>query len=434
MPLPAQVSLTTAVDLSLSHSPKIRMAEADLAKAKASLKEARDAYVPAANAGAGLGESYGYSPQPPTLFTFSAESLAFNRAQPYNIRAGRFGIQAANLSLLDARESVSEDAVLSFLAVQHDQQREQVLQQENEMAARLVAIVQDRFDAGRETAIDLTSAKLTAAQFRLAGLRAQDDTAHERDHLSLLMGLAPNAGLVAEGTFPSLPAVDPPSPALLAPATPAVSAAIANAAAKQQVADGGMHFLYRPQFSFVVQYNRYATFTKSFTELQNLNPNIKIGPDEGAFGVQITLPLFDRGRQARAQEAEADALHAHAEADNAQRLALDGQLQLHHNVEVLRARVDVAQLEQQLAQLQLDALTAQLNVASANPNAPQMSPKDEQNSRIAEREKYLALLDANFQLQQAQVSLLRQSGQLESWLRRAATQVPAPVPAPPPQP
>jgi hypothetical protein len=49
-----------------------------------------------------------------------------------------------------------------------------------------------------------------------------------------------------------------------------------------------------------------------------------------------------------------------------------------------------------------------------------MSPKDEQTSRIAERDKFLSVLDANFQMRQAQINLLRQTGGLDAWLRLAA--------------
>jgi hypothetical protein len=57
-----------------------------------------------------------------------------------------------------------------------------------------------------------------------------------------------------------------------------------------------------------------------------------------------------------------------------------------------------------------------------------MSPKDEQTARIAEREKYVAVLNANFEAAQAQISLMRASGELESWLTAAAgTQAPAPA-------
>ncbi|WP_433983251.1 hypothetical protein RBB78_17600 [Tunturiibacter empetritectus] len=55
----------------------------------------------------------------------------------------------------------------------------------------------------------------------------------------------------------------------------------------------------------------------------------------------------------------------------------------------------------------------------------QMTPKDEQTSRIAEREKFLAVLNANFELQQAQINLMRESGDLESWIAAALQAQPA---------
>jgi len=61
---------------------------------------------------------------------------------------------------------------------------------------------------------------------------------------------------------------------------------------------------------------------------------------------------------------------------------------------------------------------------TGNSSAPQMTPKDEQTSRIAEREKYLTVLDANFQMRQAEINLLRQTGELEGWLKSAAQSQP----------
>jgi len=432
----AQVSLATAVDLALSHSPKIRIAQSDVDKARATLAQSRDVYVPVVMAGAGIGESYGYSPNPPTLFTFNAQSLVFNFSQRDYIRAGRYGLNAAALALQDARQGVMEDTALSFLALQHDQQRQAVLTQENEFAERLVAIVQDRVDAGRDTAIDLTQARLTAAQFHLSALRQEDDTSNDRDHLALAMGMSPSPTLTAEGTIPDAPASFNPMPALTAAATPAVAAAYATAVSKEEQTRGDHRYLLRPQFSLIAQYNRYATFTDSFATLENINGS-KIGSNEGVFAVEIQVPLFDKLHKSKADESAADAVHARAEADDAQRTALDGQLKLRHSVEVLQAQAEVARLEQQLAQQQLDALTLQLNTASANANGPALSPKDEQNSRIGERQKYLALIDADYQLREAQIQLLRQTGQIEAWLRDSLRATPAMVtpsstaPAPP---
>ena len=233
----AQITLTTAVDLALSHDPRIREAEADIAKAHSSLDEARDAYIPTIVAGAGLGQSYGYSPNPPTLFQFNAGSLVYSASQHWYIQAGRLGLSAADLSLADTRQAVAQDAALGFLSLRHDQQREAVLADENQIADRLVDIVTDRLSAGQDTTIDLTQAQLTAAQYRLARLRAADDTTHDRDHLALLMGLQPDARLTAEGDLPTAPAPAPPTPAGTF-LSPAIAAAYANADAKQDTAIG----------------------------------------------------------------------------------------------------------------------------------------------------------------------------------------------------
>ena len=415
----AQVSIGTAVDLALRNSPRVKIAQADLAKANANLSEARDVFIPSLSAGAGIGQSYGYSFNPPTLFTFTGQSLVYNGSQFDYIRSGRAGVVAAQQALQDTRESVAEDVALAFAAIEYGQQREAALEQQMNFAHRLTTIVQDRLDAGRDSSIDLTTARLTAAQLHLALLRAQNQTAVDREHLSRLLNL-PAASFKIEGSLPALPPIEQPV------ATPdgyisyAVASAFSTAHAKQEVAWGDARARHRPQLSFVVQYNRYATFTNSFKALETAT---KIGANEGVFGVQITLPIYDRHLRDKSLESAADADRALHEAEFAQFTALDGRAKLRHNIAELQARAEVATLEQQLSQQQLDILTVQLQNASSGPG-PQMTPRDEQNARIAERDKYLSLLDASYQLRQAQISLLRQSDQLEAWIRTAILALP----------
>jgi len=146
--------------------------------------------------------------------------------------------------------------------------------------------------------------------------------------------------------------------------------------------------------------------------------------------VQIIVPIFDRGHSSKARESAADAAHAFHLAQSAQIDTLDGQSSLRHSITELQAQTDVATLQQQLAQQQLDILQQQLK--TGNPDGPQMTPKDEQNARINERGKFLAVLDANYQLRTTEIHLLRQTGELLSWLKSATTaQIPA---APTPQP
>jgi outer membrane protein TolC len=435
-----QISLSTAVDLALGSNPRVQGAQADVNKARAQLSEAHDAYVPSINAGAAVGQSYGYSPYPPTLFTVSGGSLVFSASQFYYIRAARAGLDATQLALDDMREAVAEDTALAYVALDHDQQRETAVGQQSGFAATLVSIVESRVDAGQDTAIELTQAKLTAAELRLASLRAADDTAVDREHLARLIGL-PAAALSINTDFPASPvSLDATlDTSVHGYANYAVASAFDNAKAKQQQAWGDARFRFRPQINFFAQYNYYATFSDSFAQLQKIyqanTGQTTLSASEGAFGVQINWPIMDRARSAKAHESAADAAHALHDAQNAQIAALDGQSRLRHSIDELQSQAEVAGLQQQFAQQQLDVLQQQLK--SGNPDGPQMTPSDEQNARISEREKYLGVVDAGYQLRQAEIHLLRQTGQLIPWLKSAAAaatpQLPA-APSPTPQP
>jgi len=52
----------------------------------------------------------------------------------------------------------------------------------------------------------------------------------------------------------------------------------------------------------------------------------------------------------------------------------------------------------------------------ANPDAPQMTPRDEQNAHLQERQRFIELMDAELQLRQTEISLMRQNGELGPWL------------------
>ena len=406
----AQLSLATSVDLALRNSPKVKMAADDLARTKAQLSEAHDAYIPAVSVGAGLGDSYGYSPYPPTLFTFQAQSLVYNASQRDYIRSAKAGYGAAELALKDAREATAEDAAVTFAQLDRDLRREAAIREQFALEDRLVTIVHQRFDAGLETRISVLTTEFQQAQMRVALDHAEDETAADRIHLGTLTGL-PSSSLRGDGVFPPFTEVD----ALPTSLSPGVEAAFGQAKAKQEQAWGDAHFLYRPQVGLAIQYERYATFSSSFQNLPNYQ---NIGANNEVYGVQISIPLFDKVRQAKARESAADAAHALHEAEGTRATALEGQARLTHSLHELHDRATAATLAQQLSQAQLDAVVAEASLPPAGSSAPQVTPKEEQSARIAEREKYLDVLDATFQLRQAELDLLRTSGLLVDWLKQ----------------
>jgi outer membrane protein TolC len=416
----AQISLSTAVDLAWQSNPKVRSAKASVDGARAGLQATRDAYIPSAGATGGYGTSTGVPLSVPVIFSLAANSLVFNFSQRDNLRAAEAGLSAANLSLKEARDQVAEDVVVTYLQLNNAQQREKVMTDEAGDANRLVQIVQDRIDAGQDTRIELLRTRRTGKQIELAQLQLQDQIASLEDHLSRLIGLPGNSFQTVASSIPPLPPVK----SLQAVATEAevndsyaVQSAFANARSKQEIAFGEARYRFRPQISLGLNYSRISTSHTDYTEY---SPGFLFKSDDAAsIGIGIQVPIFDRAHEARAKQAAADAAHAYYDALDARNLFREGRFKLQQGAAELEAKSEIAEIDRDLAEEDLKTIEIQLaSTGPVDPDKPQLTPKDEENARVQERSKMLDLLDAQFQLSQAQVNLMRETGQLDAWLQQ----------------
>lgn len=418
----AQLSLSTVVDLATKNDPRVKMAEADLAKAKAALSQARDAYVPTAIIQGGYGTSVGVPLSVPTVFSFQSQSLAFNFSQQDYVRAASVGVKSAELALQNARDQAAEDASTSYVSLDNAQARHAAMQQEYEAASRLATIVQDRLDAGEDTKVELLKARRTAKQIYLAQLKLEDDIAAQTDHLTRLLGIPGASFATVPGSIPAISMKD------ATPATqvmsPGVMSAFASAQSKQETAFGDLRYRFRPQVTFGINFSYIDT---SHTNYLDYYPGFKDkSRDAASVGVQVTIPLFDKGHEAKAHEAVADAAHARADAENIRNQFLEGRFKLGRAATELEARSEVSELDFELAEEQLKTVQIQLSGPSGDPNATQLTPKDEQNARVQERQRYIDMLDAQIELRKAQLQLMRQNGTLDDWLKKAATTLSTP--------
>ena len=197
-----------------------------------------------------------------------------------------------------------------------------------------------------------------------------------------------------------------------------VKAAYASAKSKLYNAFGDDRQNNRPTFAFGLEYNRYAKFNnynEYYLRFQHNNFNV---------GVQITLPLFDATRKAKAKGSSAEAAQASAQADQLRDQTGEQVLRLQKNIAELAAQEQVAELQNELSQDQLDAITTQLRLGSGTPGGAAPLPKDEQGAHIRERSHFVDMLETRFQLTQARLSLLRSMGRIEDWAK--ATPAPRP--------
>ena len=418
----AQISFGAAIDLALRNSPRVKMAELDVSKARAVLEETHDVYIPALSVGSGLGYTYGFPLGAPTLYNVTIQSLAYDQSQQSYIRAARAGLEAANSSLKDVRQQVAEDAATTYIALDADLERLKAARDEATFGTDLTKIIQQRLEAGQDTQVELTRSRLTTATLFLRQIQLEDDTSFQRSHLARLTGLASNTLTTEHESIPSVPPLDRSSAGDGAlPAS--VQAAYSTAQSKLQTAVGDSRKLYRPQVGLAANYSRFASFNNYAQYYNSFQAN------NFSIGIQFNLPVFDFTKRAKARESMAEAHHSLLEADQARDQFFEGRRKIGNAVRELQARADVASLQRELAQNELDVVQIQLK--DGNPNGQPVTPKEEKNARIQERARYLDYLDADLQLRQTQINLLRSNGQLEDWLKSTSTTLSAPVPSKP---
>jgi outer membrane protein TolC len=413
-PLLSQISLSTVVDQAQRNSSPVKLAQADVRKAEASLAEVKDAYVPNLTIGSTVGASVGFPTGQPSIANASMQSLVWNSQQREYIRAAHRGLEASSLALKDAREQVALDASSAYIELDVIDRELEAAHEQAALAERLVTIETQRTDAGVDPLSELLQARLTAAQLKLKLIHLESRAATLIAQLASLTGLPAVSIVVDHASIPEIPAVK----ADAVPVLPAgVSSAQILASSKQFQARGDeLAASWRPQVSFGAQYNldsdklnNYSTYYRNFT------------PNNVSLGVSIVIPVFDFAVRAKARQTAADSLRTTVEAEQAQRQNDVQIATLTGSIRELDAQAEVASLKQQIAGEQLKAVEAQLqlgNGAGSEPGAqPQLSPKAEQQARIDEKQKSIDAIDAGFDLTKARLSLLRALGHMDDWLR-----------------
>jgi outer membrane protein TolC len=411
-----QVSLGTAVDLALRNSDAVRIAEANQTKARASLDEVKDAYIPSLTFGSGLAYGTGFPLGDPSVVRLAATGLLFNYSQRDFVRAARAGLEATALSVEDARQQVILDTALTYAELDATNDSLAALQQEEAAAKDLVRITQERVQNGVDATVDLKKAQLRAAQTRLkrVDLEAQGDVL--RGHLEALTGIRGGAWRTDAASIPAFPALtsDDEARQLSLDSSVAIKEAEKQASVKQHMAFGQHRVLWRPQIDLLLQYGYYSNFNNYSQYYSRALP-----PNNIVAGVQIQVPLFNAAQVARAREADADSVKAFRQVDQTKHQVSEETLRLRRAVEQTDAAEDVARLQHELSQSQLEALETQASSNAAAPGAAPVTPKDTQSARVDESILLTNYLAARLEHVKAELSLMRATGQLEAWARTA---------------
>jgi len=400
------VTLRHAVELALKHANGAAIAAADEQHASAAYRELRNNYIPQVTAGAGLGWSYGFplslEGAAPSLFNINAQSALLHPELRAFMHAAETESSAASFRSKDQRNQIIQETVLSYAELEKWEQRLVRLREAEPESQKMQAAIADRVKEGIDSELDGTRARLSEARLRLRIAEAQGAADVLRERLSKLTGL-PAAGIQTEtDSIPVLPsASDPDAPNKAADSSPAVQSAVEHARAQYLRADGERKSRwptvdFAAQYALLSTYNNYNTFYKSF---QRNNATV---------GVSIRFPFFNASQRSRAEAADADALKAKKQADAARNQVSEETLRLQRSVTQMQAARDVAELEYEIARKNVEAVQTRMDSATA-------SLHDLDNARTQASERFIALQDVTFELERSQVTLLRSTGDLETW-------------------
>lgn len=399
-----ELSLKRAVALAVKNSRELALARVQQVVAEKAADVNRAAFRPNLYTGSGIGYTRGF-PQtsgggPPSIANVTYVQTLLNGPQRGELRAAEERAEAQRLGVEDARDAVVLRTASAYLELAKVRQSLELLRRERQSAQKIMDITRERLSAGVELPVELTKAQLSAARIeqRIVGLEGREDVLE--GELRNLLGFPTDQRV--EVVPEELPA------SAEQPVRELIQQAFANNLSLKQAESERRAREYRlkgerngywPTIDLVSQYAlfaRFNNFDQFFRRFRRNNFNI---------GLDVKIPVFSARTSAAVALARAD-LNAKQIELNTRRS--DIELEVHRQARRTReldiAR-EVARLELQLAQENLRLLLAQFQEGRT-------SLRDLEKARLEESDRWVAFLDADYQRQQAQLEVLRTTGQL----------------------
>jgi len=404
-----KLSLKEAVSLAVGNSRDLALARLQYGLVQREAGVATSAFRPNLYAGTGAAYTSGFpllsGGGAPAIFSLSYDQQIFNPPLKGNQRAAEQRAESQRFSMEGVRDAVMVRAALGYLELAKVRHALELMRSERLSAGRILDATRERADAGRELPIEVTRSQLTAARIeqRIAQLEDRDDSL--AGDLRDMMGLRADQSI--EVSTEEIPG------AAVEQAKDLVSEAMAdNIELKEAESEKrareeklkGERGGYWPTFSLTGQYNVLAKFN-NYTDFFN-----KFQRNNVIFGVAVQIPIFASRTSSAVAFAKADFDAASLALEKKRSdLSLDVR-QKARQVHEADLGGEVARLELQLAQENVSVLQAQFDQGRG-------SLKDLESAHLEENDKWLAYLDANYARQQAQLDLLRATGQISKVLQ-----------------
>jgi outer membrane protein len=403
------LTLKEAVNLAVMNSRDLALARLQYGVMQRQAGVARSAFRPNLYTGTGAAYTNGFPLQEgggaPAVFTLSYNQQVFNPPVRGDERAAEQRAEEQRLSMEGVRDQVMARAALDYLELAKVRHALELMRSERMSASHILDTTRERAEAGRELPVEVVRAQLTTARIeqRVAQLEDRDDSLS--GELRDAMGLPEDQPI--EVSTEDIPGAATDASQNL------VSEALANNVELKEAQtelraremklrgeQGGRW----PTVALTGQYNvlsKINNYTEFFNKFQRNNV---------IFGVEVSIPIVASRTSSAVAFAQADY--------NAASLALEKKRsELSLDVRRKARQVREAELAGEVARLEMQLAQENVRVLQAQFDQGRGSLKDLEAAHIEENDKWLAFLDANYARQQAQLELLRTTGQLSTVLQ-----------------
>lgn len=395
-----KLTLQEAVQMTLAHSPQILMAEAQVKQMEESLKETRSLNYPQVAMGTGWAYNNGFPLGAPSIFKINANQSILNSKNTNLIRESKEAVKASQLSSDSSRNELASKTALVYYQLHQARRIASLASSRLETARRQQDLTEASLSAGKVRPLELTMAKAAAAAAQQQLLVAQEQAKVAEAELQELTGL-PGA-LSIQTVDPALesPIYEMDVEAIFQQSVrsnPEILQSEAAIKAKEFhiAAEKGEN---RPRLEAVSEYslfsraNNYEDYYRRFERNNFL------------IGVAVQIPLFDGFRTStRVAQSKHD---ANVERYKLQRIKSDLKTNIQRGLSALR----IARGAADVAQSDLEAAKEMVQVNDVLLESGKISEKDLADARLQLQQKELAKLEADQNLFQRKLELLRISG------------------------
>src|SRR5579871_6227802 len=309
------LAFRTVIELALKNSATTGLSQADLQRARSVVRQTKDVFLPQMVLGSGLGGSYGFplslEGAAPSIFNVNFQGALINLAQRNYVKAAKSDVEVTTAQNADRRNDVIMETAMDYVQLDLLDSSLTIQKEQQQSAQKFQDIVAQRIQAGLDSQVEGTRAKLAGARTRLDIAQTQSAADQLRMRLAQLTGLPAASIVTSTESIPEMPPV-PQDQDLAAEAlknNPVVKVADAAAQAKEFRARGERKQLY-PAVDFVGQYAvlaRFNNYDQFFQKFQRNNVTA---------GVAIRFPFFNPVQLAAADAAKADAVKSRKEAQS----------------------------------------------------------------------------------------------------------------------